>query len=122
MKKSETIKRICEFARAYQTENKKSPLQLFAETGYQSYRAEITNEEIAAEIDKNSNLLDDWLAFTEDKRWTPSWGIREDQTSYVVFHVSKGGNIDQEFEFTSGSSACAAMVRNEMEGFIESSN
>ena len=121
MNKAETLRRICEFAKAYSAERIKTPLQLFAETGYQANRTAITDEEIEKEIEKNPQLLSEWLAFTEDKRWTPSWGISKNKKEYVVFHVSTNGKVDQNFRFESGASACALMVRKEMEGFVERS-
>lgn len=122
MNKTETVTRICQFAGAYLAESVKTPAQLFAETGYQTNGAAITIDEIEKEIEGNPKVLSDWLAFTDDKRWTPSWGIRKYGKEYTVFYVSKDGKIGQEFCFEAGVSACALMVRKEMEGFIEKRN
>ena len=122
MNKAETLKRICEFAGAYSAEKIKTPLQLFVETEYQENGPSITDEEIEKEIEKKPQLLSEWLAFTEDKRWTPSWGIGKDGNEYIVFRVLENGKIDHEFRFKSGASACALMVRKEMESFLERGN
>lgn len=122
MNKAETIRRICEFAGTYSAERVKTPMQLFAETGYQANGAAITDEEIEKEIEKRPKLLSEWLAFTEDMRWSPSWGLGKTGNEYVVFHVSRDGKVDREFRFKSAASACALMVRKEMEGFVERSN
>ena len=122
MSKTETIRRICEFAATYAIEKFKTPLQLFAETGYSINGAVVTDKEIKAEIARNPEHISEWLSFSEDKRWTPSWGFSNNGNEYLVFHVTENGTIDNQFHFKSGIDACALMVRKEMESFIKGNN
>ena len=108
---------ICEFARRYRSEQDRTPRQLYEGTGYDTYHAEITQKDIEATIARDESLVDDWLAFTEDKRWTPSWGLKKQGDTWVVFQLAKGGVRSYEVVFHSPVQACAMMVRMEMEDF-----
>ena len=112
------VKQIAEFARAYRSEQVRTPRQLYDETGYGTKHPSISQADIEAVVSDDLSLVDDWIAFTEDKRWTPAWGLsKRGRKSWVVFRVKKGGVIACEVVFTSPVPACALMIRLEMEGF-----
>lgn len=111
-------KRIAEFVRAYSSEQVRTPRQLYDETGYDIQHASISQADIEAVLSDDLSLVDDWIAFTEDKRWTPVWGLlKRGRKSWVVFRVKEDGKIACEISFASPVPACALMIRLEMEGF-----
>ena len=112
-----SIIRICEFARRYRSEKKRTPQQLYDETGYGTGHAKITQQDIEAVIAQDHTLIDDWLSFTEDKRWTPAWGLRKNSDRWIVFHMAEGGTRSYEVIFALPVPACALMIRMEMEDF-----
>jgi hypothetical protein len=112
------VTRICEFARVYRSERDRTPQQLYDETGYHKEHAKISQSAIEMVVGRDLSLVDDWIAFTEDKRWTPAWGLaKKSDTSWVVFHVPRGGGHGYEIVFSSPVPACALMIRMEMEDF-----
>lgn len=105
-------KRIAAFARAYRSEHVRTPRQLYDETGYDTQHTSISQADIEAVVSDDLSLVDDWIAFTDDKRWTPAWGLSKcGRKSWVVFRVKKGGGIACEVRFTSPVPACALMIR-----------
>ena len=111
----ERVVAICEFVRSYRSGNL-TPRHIYNETGYGSHHAEIAQEDIAAVVASDPSLVDDWLAFTTDKRWTPAWGLeRRGDSTWLVFYVFEGGGQGHEIAFASPIHACALMIRMEME-------
>lgn len=109
---------ICQFARQYQAERERTPRHLYKDTGYHAYFENVTQKEIEITVEQNSSLIDDWIHFTEDKRWTPAWGlVKRNKNSWVIFHILKNGVKNYEVLFDNPISACALMIRMEMEDF-----
>jgi hypothetical protein len=117
MNKHECIERICRFPTIYKAEEVMTPLEIYLNSGYDEFYGDIQDAEIEAELKDSPNLVDEWIFFTEDKRWTPAWGICRDEDTYHVFHMQEGGLTDREEVFDSPFVACALMVRMEMETF-----
>jgi len=112
------VTRICEFAKLYRSESVRTPQQLYDETGYAAEHSVISQADLEAAISRDMSLVEDWLAFTEDKRWTPAWALTKHREKvWVVSYVPKGGSRGYEVVFTSPIPACALMIRMEMEDF-----
>ena len=109
--------RICEFARRYRSERERTPHQLYEATGYSASFSHITQQDIEAVVAHDGALVGDWLSFTEDKRWTPAWGLHKRGDMWVVFHIREGAVRSYEVAFDSSIPACALMIRMEMEDF-----
>ena len=110
--------RICHFARDYRSERHRTPRQLYEATGYSDGYMRIKQEDIEASMARDPSLVSDWLAFSQDKRWTPAWGLAQrSETDWVVFHCSRNGDFDCELHFCSSIPACALLIRLEMEQF-----
>ena len=73
--KNDCITKISRFAKDFRMERVRTPRQIYDATGYTDYHAQITHEDIEASLRQDLSLIDDWLAFTQDKRWTPAWGL-----------------------------------------------
>jgi hypothetical protein len=112
------ITRICEFARSYRLERVRTPQQLYDETGYAAEYSAISQADIEASVSHDMSLVEDWLASTLDKRWTPAWALtKHSEKVWVVSYVPKGGGRGYEIMFASPIPACALMIRMEMEVF-----
>ncbi|MDD5139734.1 MAG: hypothetical protein PHY43_05665 [Verrucomicrobiales bacterium] len=73
--REECVLAICQFARQYQAKRERTAQQLYENTGYHAYFEKVTQKEIEITVKQNSTFIDDWIRFTEDKRWTPAWGL-----------------------------------------------
>ena len=115
---TDCLSRICQFARSHGSERDRTPQQLYDATGYARCHARIAHEDIEQWVARDLSLIDDWLAFTQDKRWSPAWGLlQRDDAHWVVFHVPRAGRFDCELSFRSAVPACALLIRLEMEQF-----
>lgn len=115
--KEECLYSICHFPALY-TESGLSPKEIVKYSMYAKYRGEISIDDIAKELQKDIQLIESWLLFTEDKRWTPAWGIKKENNSYSLFYVFRNGQFEIKQSFSSGHEACARLVRMEMEGLL----
>ena len=113
--KAECVKAICRFPRLYSQEGL-SPREIVKKSGYWEFRDEISIADIEDEIRSDPELIDLWIRFTDDKRWTPGWGLGREDEGFRVFYVFRGGKTELEKAYADGCAACARMVRFEMEG------
>ncbi len=111
----DTINRICEFARRYRSEHEMTPRQIYEEAGYDLHHSEITQDAIEAVLRRDQTLIEEWLRLSEDKRWTPSWGLEESGDHWLLYRASESGRA-LHARFRSPVAACALLVRMEMEG------
>src|SRR5262245_10557005 len=58
------------------------------ESGYEKWRREVTPELIEAELRQSPDLIDCWLDWSSDKRWSPAWffGERPNSRWVVGYH------------------------------------
>jgi len=116
--REECVIQICEFARRHRSERERTPQQLYDATDYSVHHAEITQNDIEQVIQADSSLIRDWISFTDDKRWTPAWGLgKRDDKTWLVFYMLRSGKFGYEITFASAVPACALMIRMEMEEF-----
>lgn len=112
----ECIRDICRFPILSKKFSDLSPLEIVKKTRYAKFCTKIGKEDIIAELKREKNSIEEWLCFTEDKRWTPAWGISRRNDKYILFYVSPTGEIEISQSFKDPYEACALMVRMEMEG------
>jgi hypothetical protein len=107
---------ICLFPRYYKKEINKTPRDFIIESQYPQYYDQITLDDIENIIINNKSIVDDWVNFTEDKRWTPAWGLKKiEYEEYCLFYVPADGGDGYSINICSDLTACALMVRFEME-------
>lgn len=118
--KEECIQAICRFPKIY-SEQEMSAIEIVKISNYWKYRDNISLEDIIDEVKSDSSIVDSWIQFTEDKRWTPAWGLSHFDGNYTLFYMFRNGNTEIEIKYKSGYDACARLIRLEMEGIrIES--
>jgi len=113
--KDECIKAICRFPQFYRNENL-APVEFMERSGYWKFRDQISIDDLEEEIEANPELVDLWLLFTDDKRWTPAWGISHFSDEYALFYMFRNGKTELQIEYKHGHEACARLIRFEMEG------
>ena len=107
---------ICEFAKIYRADKNATPRDMFKRTGYRRHYASITQEQVIDLLRTHPILVDEWRMFSQDKRWTPAWFLKKrSENIWRVGYVDRGGNTIQEILFSDSASACALMIRMEME-------
>jgi hypothetical protein len=114
--KTKCIELICLLQRHFKQSKIKSPNQLLIESKYQEYYDQITQEEIENVIINNQSIIEDWLYFTEDIRWTPAWGLEKSEDKYYCLYlINEVGGKRFTINILSGITACALMIRFTME-------
>ena len=114
---SEIVKAIAEFPRRYRDELQLTPRKMFESMRYSAAYLEISQEQIEAIVEHDPVLIEDWVRFSEDKRWTPSWWIAPHGKQWIVGHMNNKLVRDCEIVFDSPTTATAFMIRMEMESF-----
>jgi hypothetical protein len=115
--KENCVKAICNFVRVYRSDDLRTPIEIYRQTGYSAYHDKITIDDIESEIRHDPSLVQEWIMFSEDKRWTPAWAFQGSEESWTVSFIESSGKSSQKVNFKNGFRACAEMVRNEMEQF-----
>ena len=112
------VKQICEFPRLYRSGKNVPAIQLYEESAYENLHTQISQSDFEAVLKRNPAIIDSWVSFSEDKRWSPAWGLEKlDEENWNVFLFDKDGRTTYQIAYTSGVSACALMIRMEMEDF-----
>jgi hypothetical protein len=110
------INAICRFPRSYHDGANRTPRQIYVDSGYETYYRDITQEQIENELESNPSFVDDWDRWSDDKRWSPAWGFGGDDNGRWFVRLCKNSGQGEAIVFTEQFSACALMVRLEMEG------
>ncbi len=109
------ISHICRFPRTVKANPLITPRKIFQDSRWSKHFRRIKQEHIEQELENEPALIEDWVRWTEDKRWTPAWGIRQpaDGSWEVFLYTTTGMNYQLFFE--NPITACALLVRFEME-------
>lgn len=115
--KEQCIKNICCFPISYRADKSRTPIEIYNTSGYSKYHREISHDDIVDFVRENPSIIDDWIMFSQDKRWVPAWSFtKESKNTWKVFYVEKEG-ITYELTFSNPYNACAQMILMEMEQF-----
>ena len=110
------LQSIALFARLIRTDKVRSPRQIFDNSAYVKHFQEITQEKIALLVRNDPKLIDEWLQFSEDKRWTPAWAFgKQTRVRWEVAYIVPSGKATYRVAFQDAVTACAFMIRMEME-------
>ena len=88
---------------------------LLKETGYCDNPAQISEAAIADALSRNLGLIDDWLAYSEDKRTKSGWYIRPNDGSLIVGRFETAPATDTETVYADRIRACAVFIKQEVE-------
>ena len=83
--------------------------------------SDVSNEDLRSELLIKPHLINEWLAYSEDKRVSNGWFFRHiDSITYEVGFCENRKGIIKSFIFDDAAEACAFFVNKEAEhlGFI----
>ena len=87
-----------------------SMLGLVLASGFPSFGAAPSSEDLVRYLEANPSLIDDWLRYSEDKRTASGWFFREGKDGWIVGYFPGGPNDI----FESRSQGCAAFIQREV--------
>lgn len=73
----DVVAKICALPLEFKARGTVSVVQLIDESGYRSTRAALTVEAVWAYLGGRPDLIDAWLAYSEDKRTSSGWYITQ---------------------------------------------
>jgi len=112
----ECVRSICLYATRADLESSLTLNQIYMQTGYDKYYSEISQDEIKDFIKAQPDLMDAWMLFSQNKRWTPSWFFEKlPNNLWLVGYLNKNSKRVYESLYRDALFACAYMIRMEME-------
>ena len=93
---------------------------LLKETGYFDIHAQISVAAIQAELRLHPSCISDWVQFSEDKRTTDGWYLKQDGANYEVGFCSLSKKDTLPEKYTDKIEACAAFIKHEIEAIRNS--
>jgi hypothetical protein len=105
------IELVCTLPIHFRTSRIKTPKQVVRKLKLRQHRSEVNLEKIIAYLAENTDLLELWLRWSEDKRWSPAWYFTERKPNWLVGFYPDG----PEFIFSEPIEACAVFVEKELD-------
>jgi hypothetical protein len=98
-----------------------SPRDLVQRSGYLLARADVSRGAIEVCLEQHPDWMDAWFAWSDDKRYSPAWWIRDaGPRAYQVGYYDPG--IDSQprpLVFDTKARACAEIVIRDVESIAE---
>jgi hypothetical protein len=107
------LREICSLPAAYR-ESGLSWRELVSRSPYAGNRDAVTEERLTSFLDTHSELVDLWLAWSEDKRSTPSPFFRRSGSRYELGYVERGGRFRPSEFFDEPPRPCARFILQEL--------
>jgi hypothetical protein len=126
MTKDEVISNMCKLAVNYKAVNRKtsrdkSVYDWVRESGWLSYKNNISVEDIKGYLKSKPQLINDWLGYSSDKRSTLGWYFIENDKEMTSFTVGWfEGRIEEknETKYPQAIDALAQFILNEFKAFL----
>ena len=96
-------------------EGSMSTYELVRQTGYLEVYDEISEAGIRDTLARYPECADQWISYSEDKRTTSGWYIKQEEDAYKVGYLSPKGAKEIEIRYANRSDACAAFIKHELE-------
>lgn len=114
---SDVVDRICRIPGALRERGDVSVYELVRTSGYQEHRAAITRDSLLAVLSRDAVLVEEWIAYSQDKRTSSGWAMSElFGGGYAVGFYPSG----QPTRFEDKAAACAEFVLQEIASVLES--
>lgn len=89
---------------------------LLKETGYYEMNQQITEEIIHTELIKQPQSVCEWLTYSEDKRSSTGWYLKQDGiNSFTLGFIGGGRGEYTQQKYVDQIAACAAFIKREAE-------
>jgi hypothetical protein len=92
--------------------------ELVRQSPYPANQASLTENRLASFLETNPDLVELWLAWSEDKRSTPSPFFRRSGSRYEVGYIERDGHFQPSEYFDEPAQACAKFMLRELAGAI----
>ena len=110
-----TIEKIVNIPRDFHRRKTISPITLLDESGYLKFHDGIREEAIIEVLKKHPHLIKDWLQWSDDKRYSPTWFFtRGDDGWCFVGHFPESREFE-EINTKDEFYACAAFIKRDLE-------
>jgi hypothetical protein len=110
---AEVLNRACRLAADYRARIDISPFRLMIDSGYADMRAAIDEKKIQAFVRDHPEIIEEWIAYSEDKR-CGGWYFtkRLDRDEFVVGRVEAPKKVES---FREPTEPCARFIKRELE-------
>jgi hypothetical protein len=108
------LERLCRLSADFYSGDK-SMKQLIFESGIANSPSTLNVATIAAYFGRHTNLIEEWLRWSANKRVTSGWYFKADRDGYVVSFYPKGEVV----RFSLPELACAEFLMREVQTLME---
>lgn len=118
MIKHRTIHDVIRLADRFYREENVTFAYLLIESGYPTMHDQISQAEIAEGLSQHLECVEPWLRWSEDKRSSSGWYLREtDRSRYAVGRMSPQEST-QPTVYVDRVEACAAFIKRELDDIV----
>ena len=111
------LREICAIGPAYQKSGKRDGKKLAAAVALFRSDTPPSLDDILATVRTTANCADGWMAWSDDKRWTPSWYFTcDDEGSTYTVGLADGAD-SHEHNFEDAEMACAHFIVKDIEDY-----
>ena len=116
MKNKEVIKEIIFLAKSANNGENSSFYSLLKDKGYFESHNQISESDISNALVEYPESIDNWLAFSENKRVSSGWFFKKSAEKYTVGYFPADTGIFPK-EYSDPADACAAFIKGEIEEY-----
>lgn len=110
----DVIALVCALPAQYRNHSDKSPKDVARMLNLKEHRREVDPEKISAYLSENPYLLEEWLRWSRDKRWSPSWYLVRRASNWIVARHPDG----PEYVYKDAIQACTKFVEIELDDIL----
>ena len=114
-----TAETVARLPRTFHSRGDVSAYAILEQSGYFDRHADVTPDLLAAILASDTSLVDDWLAFSENKRANSGWYFRQEPTGFTVGFMGDAGNKLDENSYAGRIEACAEFIKREVEEMLQ---
>jgi hypothetical protein len=82
---------------------------------YRELRDRLTEEQVRRHVSDHSELIDQWSAYSSDKRTSGGWYFDKESRGWVVGRLDARGRRTDETRYAAAEVACAVYIIKELE-------
>jgi hypothetical protein len=111
---SEIAHMICDIARDYVRYGIRNDSKILDACEYQFIKDQIDRSDIEEELRCDPSLVADWMQWSEDKRCSPAWYLKEKGGTFYVGYYHNDFEKRTQTAFDDGIQACAEFIMQEI--------
>jgi hypothetical protein len=106
---------VVSLACRYRKQEELSIYEMLKRTGYLDRRETLTVEALRKALARSPNHLNDWLAYSADKRTGDGWYIRGENGRFEVGHLDTDARVAERRIYSDLEEACADLIQHEVD-------